>query len=128
VVFAIVAALGVFNTVALNARERRRDLGMLKSIGMTPRQVVLMMVTSMGGLGVLGGLIGVPLGVAAHHVITPAMMRAAQSDVLDFVVNVYRWPLLVVLALAGVLIAVLGAYVPARSAGRLTIATVLHNE
>jgi putative ABC transport system permease protein len=128
VVFGIVAALGVFNTVALNARERRRDLGMLKSIGMTPRQVVLMMVTSMGGLGLLGGLLGVPLGVVAHHVITPAMMRAAQSDVLDFVVDVYRWPLLVLLALAGVLIAVLGAYLPARSAGRMTIATVLHNE
>ena len=31
-----VAALGVFNTVVLNTRERRRDLGMLKSIGMTP--------------------------------------------------------------------------------------------
>ncbi|MFK4265722.1 FtsX-like permease family protein [Streptomyces milbemycinicus] len=34
----VVAALGVFNTVVLNTRDRRRDLGMLKSIGMTPRQ------------------------------------------------------------------------------------------
>jgi putative ABC transport system permease protein len=124
----LVAALGVFNTVVLNARERRRDLGMLKSIGMTPRQVTVMMVTSMGGLGVVGGLIGVPLGVLAHHVVTPAMMRAAQSDVFDFVMNVYRTPMLALLALAGIAIAVLGAAIPARAAARTPIAEVLHDE
>jgi putative ABC transport system permease protein len=127
-VLGVVAALGVFNTVVLNARERRRDLGMLKSIGMTPRQVTVMMVTSMGALGVVGGLVGLPLGVFAHQVIAPAMMRAAQADVLDVVVDVYRAPLLVLLALAGIGIAVLGAVIPARAAARTTIAEVLHNE
>jgi putative ABC transport system permease protein len=128
VVLTIVAALGVFNTVVLNARERRRDLGMLKSIGMTPRQVTVMMVTSMGALGVVGGVLGVPLGVLAHHVIAPAMMRAAQSDVLDVVMNVYHTPMLATLALAGIVIAVLGAAIPARGAARAPIAAVLHNE
>jgi putative ABC transport system permease protein len=127
-VLGVVAALGVFNTVVLNARERRRDLGMLKSIGMTPRQVTVMMVTSMGVLGVAGGLLGLPLGVVAHRVIAPAMMRAAQSDVYDFVLNVYRAPMLAPLALAGVVIAVLGALIPARSAARTPIAEVLRNE
>lgn len=128
VVLGIVAALGVFNTVVLNARERRRDLGMLKSIGMTPRQVTVMMVTSMGALGVAGGLVGVPLGVLAHQVIAPAMMRAAQSDVLDVVMDVYHAPMLAALALAGIVIAVLGAAIPARAAARVPIAAVLHNE
>lgn len=128
VVLSLVAALGVFNTVVLNAHERRRDLGMLKSIGMTPRQVTVMLVTSMGALGVVGGLIGLPLGVAAHDVIAPAMLRAGQSNVFDFVMDVYRVPMLVLLALAGVAIAVLGAFIPARSAARTPIATVLHNE
>jgi putative ABC transport system permease protein len=128
VVLGAVAALGVFNTVVLNARERRRDLGMLKSIGMTPRQVTVMMVTSMGALGVLGGLIGLPLGVVAHKVVVPAMMRAAQSEVFDFVLDVYHVQMLVLLALAGVVIAVLGAFIPARSAARTPIASVLRNE
>jgi putative ABC transport system permease protein len=128
VVLGAAAALGVFNTVVLNARERRRDLGMLKSIGMTPHQVTMMMVTSMGGLGVVGGLIGVPLGVAAHQLIAPAMMRAAQSDIFDFVLHVYHAPTLAALTLAGIAIAALGALIPARSAARTPIATVLHNE
>jgi putative ABC transport system permease protein len=127
-VLTVVAALGVFNTVVLNARERRRDLGMLKSIGMTPRQVTVMMVTSMGVLGVLGGAIGVPLGLAAHRVVAPAMLQAGQSDVFDFVIDVYEPYTLVVLALVGIVIAVLGAFIPARNAARTTIAEVLHNE
>lgn len=127
-VLGAVAALGVFNTVVLSARERRRDLGMLKSIGMTPRQVTVLLVTSMGALGVLGGLIGVPVGVAVHQVVVPAMAHAGQADAVDILMNVYHAPLLVLLALTGIVIAVLGAVIPARSAARLSIATVLHNE
>ncbi|GAA3812998.1 ABC transporter permease [Amycolatopsis tucumanensis] len=127
-VLGAVAALGVFNTVVLNARERRRDLGMLKSIGMTPRQVTVMLVTSMGALGLVGGLIGVPLGILAHRVVAPAMMRAAQSDVFGFVLDVYRAPVVALLALAGIVIAVAGALIPARGAARTPIAAVLRSE
>ncbi|GAA3648238.1 hypothetical protein GCM10022267_38460 [Lentzea roselyniae] len=127
-VLGAVAALGVFNTVVLNARERRRDLGMLKSIGMTPRQVTVMLVTSMGALGVVGGLVGVPVGVVVHQLVVPAMAHAGQADAVDILMNVYHAPALVLLALAGVVIAVLGALVPSRGAARLSIATVLHNE
>ncbi|WP_330276494.1 ABC transporter permease [Lentzea sp. NBC_00516] len=127
-VLGAVAALGVFNTVVLNARERRRDLGMLKSIGMTPRQVTVLLVTSMGALGVLGGLIGVPVGIGVHQLVVPAMAHAGQADAVDILMNVYHAPLLALLALTGVVIAVLGAVVPARGAARLSIATVLHNE
>ena len=123
-----VAALGVFNTVVLNTRERRRDLGMLKSIGMTPAQVTLMVVTSMAALGAIGGLLGIPLGVVAHRLVVPAMANGAQVDVPDFMLDVYPPQLLVLLVLAGVVIAALGALLPARSAARATIAEVLHNE
>jgi putative ABC transport system permease protein len=123
-----VAALGVFNTVVLNARERRRDLGMLKSIGMTPRQVTLMMVTSMVALGAISGLLGLPLGVAAHRLVVPIMMRSAQIGTPDFILHVYPAALLALLALAGIAIAALGAFLPARAASRATIAEVLRSE
>ncbi|MGY3676728.1 FtsX-like permease family protein [Streptomyces sp. TE33382] len=42
---------------------------MLKSIGMTPRQVVMMTVTSVAGLGAVGGLLGIPLGIGAHRLV-----------------------------------------------------------
>ncbi|MDF5754663.1 ABC transporter permease [Spongiactinospora sp. TRM90649] len=125
VLLIVVAALGVFNTVLLNTHDRRRDLGMLKSIGMTPRQVVVMTVTSMAVLGAVGGLLGIPAGVVGHRLLVenvgivtfPAYMK-----------DVWHLPALAALGLAGVAIAVLGALLPARSAARLKIAAVLHNE
>jgi putative ABC transport system permease protein len=124
----IVAALGVLNTVVLNTRERRRDLGMLKSIGMTPRQVIAMVVTSMAALGVVGGVLGVPLGLAAHKLIMPITAHASQIDLPNSVIDVWNAPVLGLLALAGVAIAVLGTLIPAGAAARQTIAAVLHSE
>ncbi|WP_308120099.1 ABC transporter permease [Streptomyces bambusae] len=121
----VVAALGVFNTVLLNIRERRRDLGMLKSIGMTPRQVVLMTVSSVAALGVAGGLLGIPLGIAAHRLVVDHVGVVSFPESMK---QVWHLPQLSALLLAGVAIAVLGALIPARSAARLTIAEVLHNE
>ncbi|MEU6759950.1 ABC transporter permease [Streptomyces sp. NPDC046685] len=125
VLLTVVAALGVFNTVLLNTRERRRDLGMLKSIGMTPRQVVAMTVTSVAGLGVAGGLLGIPLGVAAHRLVVD---HVGVVDFPESMKDVWHAPQLAAMLLAGVAIAVLGALVPARSAARMTIAAALHTE
>jgi putative ABC transport system permease protein len=122
------AGLGVFNTVILNTRERRRDLGVLKSIGMTPQQVVAMVMTSMAALGAVGGVVGIPLGILAHRLVIPAMAGAAQVAFPDFMLDVFPVPMLALLVLAGVGIAALGAFFPARSAARATIADVLHNE
>ncbi|BCL27931.1 FtsX-like permease family protein [Streptomyces aurantiacus] len=125
VLLTLVASLGVFNTVLLNTRERRRDLGMLKSIGMTPRQVVVMTVTSVAGLGAVGGLLGIPLGIVAHRLVVDHV------GVVDFpahMKDVWHAPQLAAMLLAGVAIAVLGALVPARSAARMTIASALHTE
>ncbi|MFI7706374.1 ABC transporter permease [Nonomuraea sp. NPDC049480] len=123
-----VATLGVFNTVVLNTRERRRDLGVLKSIGMTPRQVTMMVVTSMAALGAAGGLLGVPFGVAAHRLVVDAMCAAAGLTTPDFMLDVWRAGGLAALVPAGVAIAMLGAFLPARSAARLTIAETLRTE
>ncbi|BFV54967.1 hypothetical protein KCMC57_up00710 [Kitasatospora sp. CMC57] len=125
VLLTAVASLGVFNTVLLNTRERRRDLGMLKSIGMTPRQVVVMTVTSVAGLGAAGGLLGIPLGIVAHRL---AVDHVGVVDFPEHMKDVWHAPQLAAMLLAGVAIAVLGALVPARAAARTTIASVLHTE
>ncbi|MFD5468577.1 ABC transporter permease, partial [Kitasatospora sp. NPDC127059] len=114
-----------FNTLLLTIRERRRDLGMLKAIGMTPRQVVGMTVTSVAWQGVVSGIVGIPVGILVHRLIVENVRIIHFTDGM---IDVWGAPLLAVLALAGIAIAVLGALVPARSAARLPIAEVLHNE
>lgn len=125
VLLTVVASLGVFNTVLLNTRERRRDLGMLKSIGMTPRQVVVMTVTSVAGVGTVGGLLGIPLGMAAHRLVVDHIGVVSFPESMK---DVWHAPQLAAMLLAGIVIAVLGALMPARSAARMTIASVLHTE
>jgi putative ABC transport system permease protein len=123
-----VAALGVFNTVVLNTRERVHEIGVLKSIGMTPRQVGVMVVTSMVTIGLVGGALAVPLGWALHRWILPVMGNAAGLGIPDSVLAVYGPAELVGLGAAGVALAVLGALVPAGWAGRTHPATALRAE
>jgi putative ABC transport system permease protein len=67
VILAVVTSLGVFNTVVLNTRDRRHDLGMLKSIGVTPRQVTVLMVTSMAARGAADDRGGAAQRVVPYH-------------------------------------------------------------
>ncbi|MFI9803700.1 ABC transporter permease [Streptomyces sp. NPDC052301] len=115
------------NTAVLNTHDRRRDLGMLKSIGMTPRQVTVMTVPSMTVLGAIGSVLGVPLGIAAHEAVVPRMAARVDITLPSFVTDVWHASRLAELAVTGLVISVLGALVPARRAARPTVAEVLRS-
>ena len=123
-----VAGLGVLNSVVLDTRERVHDLGVCKALGMSPRQTVSLVLASVAGIGVLGGLVGVPLGFALHGFVLPVMGHAAGTNLPPSVLDVYDAPQLVLLGLAGVAIAVLGALLPAGWAARARTATALRTE
>ena len=123
-----VAGLGVLNTVVLQTRERVHDLGVFKAIGMTPRQTIAMVVCSVAGIGLVAGLIAIPAGIALHNYVLPVMGHAAQTDLPPSVLNVYQPAGLVLLALAGLGIAVLGALGPAGWAAKTRTAFALRAE
>jgi putative ABC transport system permease protein len=125
---AAVAALGVLNTVVLQTRERVHDLGVFKAVGMTPRQTIAMVVCSVAGVGLLAGLIAVPLGIALHRYVLPVMGNAAQTGVPAAFLNVYHPAELALLALAGLAIAVAGALAPAGWAAKTRTASALRAE
>lgn len=60
----VAAAAGVANTMLMATFERRRELGMMLSLGTTPAQLVRMILTEAVALGLLGVLIGSVLGGA----------------------------------------------------------------
>ncbi len=124
----VVAGLGVLNTVVLQLRERVHDLGVFKSVGMTPRQAIAMVVCSVCAVGLLAGIVGVPLGVLVHNGVVPVMGHAANTDVPAAVISVYSWWQYVLLALAGLVIAVVAALGPAGWAARTRTAFALRAE
>lgn len=123
-----VAGLGVLNGVVLDTHERVRDLGVHKALGMTPRQIVAMVLTSVALSGLVGGALGVPAGVALHAMVMPAMGHSAGLNLPDSVIAVHGTSELLALGLGGVLIAILGALPPAGWAARTRTVTALRTE
>ncbi|WP_032795607.1 ABC transporter permease, partial [Streptomyces sp. HCCB10043] len=123
-----VAALGVLNGVLLDTRERVREIGVHKALGMTPRQTVAMVLTSVLVTGLVAGALGVPLGVALHGWVVPAMGDSVGLRLPGSVLAVYRGAELLPLVLGGLLIAALGALLPAGRAARARTATALRTE
>jgi putative ABC transport system permease protein len=128
VLIIVVAGLGVLNTVALQIRERAHDIGIFKAVGMTPRQTLTMVVCSVGITGLAAGIVAVPLGILLHHQVIPVMAHAANSGLPASIFAVYSAPELVALALAGLVIAVVGAMLPASWAANSRTATALRTE
>lgn len=128
-VLALIAVSGVFNTVVLNTREKARDFAILKAVGMTPRQVVTMVLTSVALLGGIGAAVGIPVGMLLHHYLIIEMGQiATATNIPAAFFQVFAPELLVTLAGAGVVIALLGALIPAQWAGRSRIVEVLQAE
>jgi putative ABC transport system permease protein len=125
---AVVAGLGVLNTVVLQTRERVHDLGVFKALGMTPRQTIAMVVSTVAGIGLVAGLLAIPAGVALHRYVLPVMGNAAQTGLPAAVLNVYRAPELILLAVSGLVIAVAGALAPAGWAAGTRTASALRAE
>lgn len=129
VVLAGIAGAGVLNTVVLRTRERRREIAILKAIGMAPSQVVVMVVSSVALLGLAAGLVGAPLGLGIHHQILTSMAEiATHARVPSSFYSVLGLLSLVGLTLAGMLIAAAGAWLPAQWAAAERVSGALHAE
>jgi putative ABC transport system permease protein len=125
---AIAAALGVLNAVVLYTRERAHDLAVLKTVGMTPRQTVAMVVSTVLGTGLLAGVLAVPLGIVVHNAVLPVMAAADNLGVPPGLSDVYGTGEVVALALAGIAIAVAGAMLPASWSAQTRTGPALHAE
>jgi putative ABC transport system permease protein len=125
---AVAAGLGVLNTVLMTTRDRVRDLGVFKSLGMRPGQVVIMVTCWVVGPALLAGAIAAPAAVLLNTATLHAMAATAHTGVPASFSDVFPVPVLALLSLAALAIAVLGALLPATWAARSRPATALRAE
>jgi putative ABC transport system permease protein len=64
-----VASIGIVNTLVMAILERRREIGIMKAIGASDRDVQKLFFAEAGAMGILGGIVGVVLGWAIGQVI-----------------------------------------------------------
>lgn len=118
----IIALLGIANTLALSVFERTRELGLLRAVGMSRRQVRRMIRWESVIIAVLGSVLGVVVGLAFGW----AIVRALRDEgITEFVVPAARVVTLVLLAgFAGMAAAIF----PARRAARLDVLSAIAME
>ncbi|MBV9607746.1 MAG: ABC transporter permease [Solirubrobacterales bacterium] len=115
----VVSLFGIVNTLVLTVFERTRELGMLRAVGMSRRQVRRMIRHESVITALLGAAFGIPLGILL------AVMIGATINFGTFTIPV---PTLIVFVIAAVIAGLIAAIWPARRAGRLNVLEALSYE
>jgi putative ABC transport system permease protein len=117
----IVALLGIVNTLALAVHERTRELGLLRAVGMSKRQVRRMVRAESVITALIGAVLGLVLGVVFAVIVSRPL--ADEGFVLTFPIVT-----LVLLTLGAAVAGVLAAIPPARRASRVDVLRAVTTE
>jgi putative ABC transport system permease protein len=115
----IVSLFGIINTLALTVFERTREIGTLRAVGMTRRQVRRMIRYESVITALIGAALGITLGIVLAGLLT------ARVDFINFDVPVGQ---IVVFAIAAVIVGIVAAILPARRAAKLNVLRALQYE
>jgi len=117
----IISLFGVVNTLVLSVFERTREIGMLRAVGMTRRQVRRMIRYESIVTALIGGALGIVVGVFLAILTTQAL-----SD--QGIVLTIPWSTIGIFVIATILAGMLAAILPARRAARLNVLEALQYE
>jgi ABC-type antimicrobial peptide transport system permease subunit len=115
----VVSLFGIVNTLVLTVFERTREIGMLRAIGVTRRQIRRMVRAESVITALIGGVLGIVLGVVLGGLLV------ARVDFIEFTLPIGR---LLVFAIAAIIVGIVAAIFPARRAARLNVLEALHYE
>lgn len=120
----LIAAFGLINTLAMNILEQTREIGMLRVIAMTRKQIRRMILAQALIMSLIGILPGLVMGLGIASVINLTTMIVTGHMVRY---NFYPW-LIVSAVLIEVAVVFLAAFLPAERAARLNLASALQYE
>lgn len=115
---AVIAGAGLVNSLSLGVLQRTRELGLLRALGFTARQLRRMVLAESGQLVLTAVALGLVLGTAYGWAGAHALIGAARG-VPGLLFLGVPWSLLAVVVAGGVLLTLLASVVPARRATRI---------
>ncbi len=118
----LITATTLVAVTLLSVRERIRDYGVLKAIGLTPTQITSTLVSAHAALAVVASLLAIPLGIGLYL----ALAKAASGTTEDAVLA--PWWSLALIPIATVVVVAAATSLPARLATRIRTADALRYE
>jgi putative ABC transport system permease protein len=119
-----VGALGIVNTLTMNVVERTQEIGMLRSIGLTRGQTMVMVLTESLLMGLMGGVLGLGFGILLTRIFLWSM-TAMSGYKITFVIPVQAIAAALIIALV---VSQLAAIFPARRAAQTQILDAINYE
>ena len=119
-----IAAMGLVNTLTMNILEQTREIGMLRVVAMTRRQVRRMIFAQATLLGALGLVPGAISGVFVSY----AISLSAQAVLGHDIAFTLRPGLVLGCFAVGLVVVMLSSLIPAERAARLRLTSALHYE
>ncbi|WP_094770185.1 ABC transporter permease [Microbacterium gorillae] len=123
-VSAVIAAVGLVNLLTIGVVQRRRELGLLRSLGFTSRQVRTMVLLEAAHVSIASLLTGLVLGVLYGWIGAQSSLGAVtvppEYTSPTFVLPAVPWVVIVGVIVATVLLTLAAAVVPTRLATRIT--------
>jgi ABC-type antimicrobial peptide transport system permease subunit len=117
----IISLVGMVITLLLSVHERTRELGMLRAVGMTRRQVRRMIRQESVITSLIGAALGLPLGIFLAILMTKALSQFEVRIAIPYVQ-------LIIFAIVAIIVGILAAILPARRAARLNVLEALQYE
>ncbi|QQR65264.1 ABC transporter permease [Candidatus Kaiserbacteria bacterium] len=116
----LVSAIGMFNTMTVTLLERTKEIGIMRTIGASPRDIKFLFVSESIIVGFLGGVSGILMGVTLGFVVN-IMLNVAASQFGGKSVDLFQFPIgfLVFIALFSGSVGYLTGIFPARRASLL---------
>ncbi|MBT4174991.1 ABC transporter permease [archaeon] len=111
----LVGGIGIMNSMFTNVLERKREIGVMKSIGAGPKDIMKIFVVEAGMIGLVGGITGVLVGVLLAFAIGQA---AAYAGFLYLDIRV-EWWLVVFGIMFAFIVGMISGYLPAKQAAKL---------
>ncbi|MEE1755898.1 ABC transporter permease [Streptomyces sp. SP18CS02] len=118
----IVAVLGVVNTLALSVVERTREIGLMRAIGLSRRQLRRMIRLESVVIALFGALLGLGLGMG-WGTSAQKLLALEGLEVLEI-----PWPTILTVFVASAFVGLFAALVPAFRAGRMNVLNAIASE